>query len=97
MMSEFSVSSNNNKNNNNTTSSNDNNDDNDDNVSENIKEIIIKDSKTLPKFWIDKYKSETCKNWDLFYRRNTTKFFKNRNWIGREFVELNESSSQKVY
>ncbi|CAG8742828.1 17838_t:CDS:2, partial [Acaulospora morrowiae] len=25
---------------------------------------------------------------DLFYKRNTTKFFKNRNWIGREFTEL---------
>ncbi|CAH1760960.1 3652_t:CDS:2 [Entrophospora sp. SA101] len=71
-------------------------DDNDDNIPENIKEIIIKDSKILPKFWIDKYKNETCKNWDLFYRRNTTKFFKNRNWIGREFIELNESSSQKI-
>ena len=27
-------------------------------------------------------------NRDLFYKRNTTKFFKNRYWIGREFKEL---------
>ncbi|CAG8435746.1 6216_t:CDS:2 [Diversispora eburnea] len=46
------------------------------------------DEKSVPKFWVDKYKKEASKNWDLFYKRNTTNFFKNRNWIGREFTEL---------
>ncbi|CAG8540500.1 5744_t:CDS:10 [Cetraspora pellucida] len=51
--------------------------------------------KLVPKFWVDKYKKEASKNWDLFYKRNTTKFFKNRNWIGREFSELSFENGLK--
>uniref|UniRef100_T2M8X2 tRNA N(3)-methylcytidine methyltransferase n=1 Tax=Hydra vulgaris TaxID=6087 RepID=T2M8X2_HYDVU len=28
------------------------------------------------------------KNWDLFYKRNSTKFFKDRHWTTREFDEI---------
>ena len=35
-----------------------------------------------------KLESEAEKNWDLFYKRNTTKFFKDRHWTKREFQEL---------
>ncbi len=28
------------------------------------------------------------KNWDIFYKRNSTKFFKDRHWTQREFEEL---------
>ncbi|CAG8435154.1 979_t:CDS:10 [Scutellospora calospora] len=52
--------------------------------------------KLVPKFWIDKYKKEASKNWDLFYKRNTTNFFKNRNWIGREFSELSVENDPKL-
>ncbi|CAG8839120.1 18917_t:CDS:2, partial [Racocetra persica] len=45
--------------------------------------------KLVPKFWVDKYKKEASKNW------NTTKFFKNRNWIGREFSELSFENDLK--
>jgi 2-polyprenyl-3-methyl-5-hydroxy-6-metoxy-1,4-benzoquinol methylase len=31
----------------------------------------------------------------LFYKRNTTKFFKNRYWIGREFNELSFNSNEQ--
>lgn len=34
---------------------------------------------------------ETGKSWDLFYRRNTTNFYKNRHWLTREFPVLLQS------
>ena len=36
----------------------------------------------------DKFEREAKKNWDLFYKRNSTHFFKDRHWITREFPEL---------
>lgn len=41
-------------------------------------DIISKDKTEVPTFWTSKYKKEAAKNWDLFYKRNTTKFFKGR-------------------
>lgn len=35
-----------------------------------------------------KIEKEAQKNWDLFYKRNTTNFFKDRHWTTREFEEL---------
>ncbi|XP_057690130.1 tRNA N(3)-methylcytidine methyltransferase METTL6-like [Corythoichthys intestinalis] len=35
-----------------------------------------------------KLEKEAQKNWDLFYKRNTTNFFKDRHWTSREFEEL---------
>lgn len=35
-----------------------------------------------------KLEKEAQKNWDLFYKRNTTHFFKDRHWTTREFEEL---------
>ncbi|XP_070614042.1 tRNA N(3)-cytidine methyltransferase METTL6 [Erythrolamprus reginae] len=35
-----------------------------------------------------KLEKEAQKNWDLFYKRNSTNFFKDRHWITREFEEL---------
>ncbi|KAI7858054.1 S-adenosyl-L-methionine-dependent methyltransferase [Circinella umbellata] len=52
------------------------------------KEAIANDKKEVPPFWINKYKKEAAKNWDIFYKRNTTKFFKDRHWTDREFEEL---------
>lgn len=44
----------------------------------------------IPAFWQEKYKKEAAKNWNLFYKRNEARFFKDRHWIGREFPELFE-------
>jgi hypothetical protein len=39
-------------------------------------EVIQNDQKVVPPFWINKYKKDASRNWDIFYKRNTTKFFK---------------------
>lgn len=46
-----------------------------------------------------KLEKDAQKNWDLFYKRNTTNFFKDRHWTTREFEELKacrEFESQKL-
>ncbi|CAJ1063073.1 tRNA N(3)-methylcytidine methyltransferase METTL6 [Xyrichtys novacula] len=46
-----------------------------------------------------KLEKDCQKNWDLFYKRNSTKFFKDRHWTTREFEELRacrEFESQKL-
>ncbi|XP_019719311.1 tRNA N(3)-cytidine methyltransferase METTL6 isoform X2 [Hippocampus comes] len=46
-----------------------------------------------------KLEREAQKNWDLFYKRNATNFFKDRHWTSREFDELKtcrQSESQKL-
>jgi methyltransferase-like protein 6 len=48
----------------------------------------------IPEFWQKKYKDEAAKNWNLFYKRNEARFFKDRHWIGREFPELFEASTK---
>ena len=35
-----------------------------------------------------RYQKDAGRNWDLFYKRNTTNFYKNRHWLVREFPEL---------
>ncbi|CAO3593211.1 unnamed protein product [Absidia cylindrospora] len=52
------------------------------------KEVIEKDNKEVGTFWVNKYKKEAAKNWDIFYKRHTTKFFKDCHWTDREFKEL---------
>lgn len=39
-------------------------------------------------FKLMKLEKDAQKNWDLFYKRNTTNFFKDRHWTTREFEEL---------
>ena len=36
----------------------------------------------------DKYEREAGRYWDLFYRRNEDRFFKDRHYFDREFPEL---------
>ena len=46
------------------------------------------DSKIVSKFKQNKLEKEAPKNWDLFYKRNATNFFKDRHWTTAEFKEL---------
>ena len=56
---------------------------------------LKKDSTLVTEFKQNKFEKEAQKNWDLFYKRNTTKFFKDRHWTTREFQDLlNEKETQ---
>lgn len=49
---------------------------------------LKKDTRLLSDFQRNKLEAEAKRNWDLFYKRNQTNFFKDRHWITREFPEL---------
>lgn len=51
-------------------------------------EKLKNDTALVAEFKQTKLEKEAEKNWDLFYKRNTTKFFKDRHWTTKEFREL---------
>ncbi|XP_067857000.1 tRNA N(3)-methylcytidine methyltransferase METTL6 isoform X2 [Heptranchias perlo] len=60
---------------------------------------LIKDQSLVSDFKQQKLEKEAQKNWDLFYKRNSTNFFKDRHWTTREFEELKacrEFENQKL-
>ena len=58
-------------------------------------EKLEKDTNLVSEFKQKKYELEARKNWDKFYKRNTTKFFKDRHWTKREFGELFEKKADR--
>ncbi|PKU35837.1 methyltransferase-like protein 6 [Limosa lapponica baueri] len=62
-------------------------------------ERLAKDQVLVSEFKQLKLEKEAQKNWDLFYKRNSTNFFKDRHWTTREFQELKacrEFADQKL-
>lgn len=57
------------------------------------KAAISADKVTLSDFKQQLLERDAQKSWDLFYKRNTTCFYKDRHWTSREFPELNSVSS----
>ena len=51
-------------------------------------ETLKRDTEFISEFKRGKLEKEAKKNWDLFYKRNSTHFFKDRHWVTREFPEL---------
>lgn len=51
-------------------------------------EKLKNDLSLVSDFKQQKLEKEAQKNWDLFYKRNTVNFFKDRHWTTREFEEL---------
>uniref|UniRef100_A0A8D0DLN4 tRNA N(3)-cytidine methyltransferase n=1 Tax=Salvator merianae TaxID=96440 RepID=A0A8D0DLN4_SALMN len=49
---------------------------------------MAKNQTLVSDFKQKKLEIEAQKNWDLFYKRNSTNFFKDRHWTTREFEEL---------
>lgn len=56
---------------------------------------LARDTTLLSDFKRAKLEAEAQKNWDLFYKRNETRFFKDRHWTKREFEELAGAASDR--
>ena len=53
------------------------------------KELLkCQDTRKIPERRQIQLESDARKHWDLFYKRNSAKFFKDRHWTLREFQEL---------
>jgi methyltransferase-like protein 6 len=64
-------------------------------MTEKAKKIINEDVNTVKPFWVEKYEKDAKKNWDVFYRHNKNNFFKDRHYIDREFIELQQMADNK--
>ncbi len=51
----------------------------------------------ISQFWHQKYRQDLGKNWNLFYARNSTNFFRDRHWIKQEFPELTEKEGLSIF
>lgn len=57
-------------------------------TAEEIDKIKAQDSRLVSQFRANQLEKDAKKHWDLFYKRNDTRFFKDRHWTTREFQEL---------
>ncbi|XP_063984836.1 tRNA N(3)-methylcytidine methyltransferase METTL6 [Diachasmimorpha longicaudata] len=53
-----------------------------------LQKMRAQDSRLVPEHRANLLEKDARKYWDLFYKRNTTSFFKDRHWTTREFQEL---------
>lgn len=51
-------------------------------------QLDYQNSRLVPEFKANKLELNAQKHWDLFYKRNDTRFFRDRHWTTREFNEL---------
>ncbi|KAF4517347.1 hypothetical protein B566_EDAN011734 [Ephemera danica] len=66
-------------------------------LSEKEKEKLLhQNSRLVSDFQALKLERDAQKNWDLFYKRNETRFFKDRHWTTREFEILSDNLGRKV-
>lgn len=56
--------------------------------------LEYQNSRLVPEFKANQLELNARKNWDLFYKRNDTRFFRDRHWTTREFEELLSTSDQ---
>lgn len=57
-------------------------------TAEEIDKMKAQDSRLVSEFRANQLEKNAKKHWDLFYKRNDTRFFKDRHWTTREFDEL---------
>lgn len=55
---------------------------------EEIEKMQAQDSRLVSVFRANQLEKDAKRHWDLFYKRNDTRFFKDRHWTTREFNEL---------
>ena len=61
--------------------------------------LTKQDESIASEFKCLKLETEAQKNWDLFYKRNETRFFRDRHWTSREFeilVDIPEGSTKNL-
>ena len=63
---------------------------------EETERLLERDKDCISDFKRNKLETDAKKNWDLFYKRNSTHFFKDRHWITRECPQL-QSILHEVY
>jgi methyltransferase-like protein 6 len=59
--------------------------------------LTRQDSRLVSEFQALKLEREAKKNWDIFYKRNENRFFKDRHWTTREFAILDEPGSKILF
>lgn len=57
-------------------------------------QLEYQNSRLVPEFKANQLELCARKHWDLFYKRNDTRFFRDRHWTTREFEELLSASDQ---
>lgn len=55
---------------------------------EDKEKLLAQNSRIVPEFKALQIEKDAKKHWDLFYKRNESRFFKDRHWTTREFEEL---------
>ncbi|VEN54076.1 unnamed protein product [Callosobruchus maculatus] len=55
---------------------------------DNLSQLLLQNTRKVSEFKAALLEKDAKKNWDLFYKRNETRFFKDRHWTMREFQEL---------
>lgn len=59
--------------------------------------LELQNARIIPESKASRLEKEAKRHWDIFYKRNETKFFKDRHWTTREFQELiNFETDQKI-
>jgi len=53
-----------------------------------VVQLEEQNKRLVPEFKANKLEIDAQRHWDLFYKRNETRFFKDRRWTTREFQEL---------
>ncbi|KAH8372144.1 hypothetical protein KR093_010174, partial [Drosophila rubida] len=61
-----------------------------------IEKLEEQNKRMVPEFKANKLEIDAQRHWDLFYKRNETRFFKDRHWTTREFQELLADQADKV-
>lgn len=57
-------------------------------TAEEEEKLKLQNSRLISVYQANKINIESKKHWDLFYKRNDTRFFKDRHWTLREFKEI---------
>lgn len=57
-------------------------------TAEEEEKLKLQNSRLISAYQANKINIESKKHWDLFYKRNDTRFFKDRHWTLREFKEI---------